>query len=790
MRKITFSGILNLYMAAAVTAAAVFTVPLKVYATEPEEVSQENENILEQEIESGTLTRIDLEMIGDDAEYAFVYDENILTLSDLQYDEENEVFYIEAQTEEETEVIILRDEEEFLRLLLHPVVSEEPDEIQELPSETALDEYVASEEKYEAANSSVAVTIMYGTAYADGAPVTSAQVGTTLTIEADEDTEDRKFVRWNDGETERTRTYEVTDTLTLEAVFSEKHSISVKDSSASAKMAFAGDTVTVTAAEKPGYVFESWQTDDDLEYTSDGNSITFTMPDHDVTVNAVIRMLNGTWAKQDGKWTYKFETGESPAGEWALINNRYYLFDEDGYMLTGWQKDKGSWYYLHESGAMAKGWENIGGKWYFLNRSSGKMAVGWVYDGGKWFWMNSAGAMTTGWQEIKDKWYYMNGSGVMQKGWLKSSGKWYYLKDSGEMAVGWVKVKNLWYYMNSSGAMLTGWQKIKNKWYFLNSSGAMITGWRKVSGKWYYLDSSGAMATGWKKIGNKWYLMDSSGVMLTGWQASKGKWYYLNKAGDMVTGWKRLKGEYYYMDENGVMATGTQTIDGKTFQFKTNGALKTGGFSDLKILFVDKSMMPQWKNLYNLFGKLGPKMYFLNTSDFNVDDYDALVLGGGGDVEPSLYGESNQGSRNVDVNEDKLQMAAIKKFVEAGKPVFGVCRGEQVLNVYFGGTLIQDRSGHMGGYRAVSTAEGSLFEGVMPNGYSAYHSHHQCVKDLGSGLWATAYDTKDGTIEGFEHKSLPVFGVQYHPEAMGNCNDILNTFLKVVRAYKQGVSVK
>ena len=784
MQKYLNKSFLNISLAA-VTAAALFTVPQRVTATETGTVSIHDEIVYE-EIEVGSVTRIDLSDVAEGEEYTIVCEDERISLSELQYDEENDTYYIEAELLEETDediTVTLRSEEEMLEIVLQPAEEEQVD----LPAETALDEYVTSEEKLAASGAPVSVNIMYGTAYADGEVITSADIGTELVLEAEEDTEDRKFIRWSDGNTDRIREYTLTDALTLEAVFAERHMISVKDAEASEEKAFAGAEITVTAKERTGYTFDSWAVDEDTEYAEDGMMIRFLMPDHDVSVQAVYTLLDGTWSKKDGKWTFRFTDGKVPVSEWALIKGEYYLFDSEGMMLTGWQKYDGKWYYMHASGARASGWEKLSGKWYFLDRKDGAMRTGWVADNNKWYYMDASGAMTTGWQKIKNNWYYMKSSGVMVTGWLQQNNKWYYMDASGVMITGWRKVSGKWYYMSSSGAMQTGWQKISDKWYYMDKNGAMVTGWRKISGKWYYMDASGAMATGWKKISGKWYLLNSSGAMLTGWQENGGKWYYLNKAGDMVTGWKRIKGEYYYMNSSGEMLTGTQSINGKTYQFKTNGALKTGSFSELKILFVDTAIKPQWKNLYKLFGNLGAKTYFLDTADFNVDDYDGLVLGGGGDVDPSFYGESNQGSRNIDIKEDKLQLAAIKKFVEAGKPVFGVCRGAQVLNVYFGGSLHQDKSGHMGVYRGVTTAEGSFMEGTVSNGYSAYHSHHQCVKDLGSGLWATSYDSKDGLIEGFEHKSLPVFGVQYHPEAMGNCNSILTVFLKEVRANKLGI---
>ena len=72
-----------------------------------------------------------------------------------------------------------------------------------------------------------------------------------------------------------------------------------------------------------------------------------------------------------------------------------------------------------------------------------------------------------------------------------------------------------------------------------------------------------------------------------------------------------------------------------------------------------------------------------------LDRVDGLVLTGGVDVDPARYGQENVACGETDEALDALQLAAVDAFVKAGRPVFGTCRGHQLLNVYFGGTLIQ-----------------------------------------------------------------------------------------------------
>ena len=150
------------------------------------------------------------------------------------------------------------------------------------------------------------------------------------------------------------------------------------------------------------------------------------------------------WNENSIGWWYRKSNGKYPKSEWEKISNKWYHFDDNGYMQTGWVKD-GSWYYLQTSGAMKTGWHKSGGKWYYLDKTSG--------------------AMATGWQKLSGKWYYMNSSGVMQTGWIKSGKKWYYLESSGAMATSkWIGN----YYVQSDGSMAT------NKWigkYHVGSDG-------------------------------------------------------------------------------------------------------------------------------------------------------------------------------------------------------------------------------------------------------------------------------------------------------------------------------
>lgn len=151
---------------------------------------------------------------------------------------------------------------------------------------------------------------------------------------------------------------------------------------------------------------------------------------------------------------------------------------------------------------------------------------------------------------------------------------------------------------------------------------------------------------------------------------------------------------------------------------------------------------------------------------------DGLLLPGGGDVEPALYGQENRGSRDIDRALDEMQLAMLERFLRVGKPVFGICRGMQLLNVRFGGTLIQhlavsETHAWSEGDRVhlCRTAPGSVLEELYGREFFVNSLHHQAVGAVGDGFRLTAW-APDGTAEAMEHDSLPILAVQFHPERM------------------------
>lgn len=161
--------------------------------------------------------------------------------------------------------------------------------------------------------------------------------------------------------------------------------------------------------------------------------------------------------------------------------------------------------------------------------------------------------------------------------------------------------------------------------------------------------------------------------------------------------------------------------------------------------------------------------------DVDPAAFDGLLLPGGDDVDPSNYGQEMAGAVDTDPALDELQLAVIDRFFKAGKMIFGICRGHQLLNVYFGGTLIQDLpNGRIHDWdqgqsvdKAHGTAalSGSWLEKLYGPAFPTNSAHHQAVDRLGKGL-IVDQRAGDGVIEGMHHESGRVFSVQWHPERM------------------------
>ena len=163
-----------------------------------------------------------------------------------------------------------------------------------------------------------------------------------------------------------------------------------------------------------------------------------------------------------------------------------------------------------------------------------------------------------------------------------------------------------------------------------------------------------------------------------------------------------------------------------------------------------------------------------------ADDLDGLVLQGGVDVSPRTYGEEPRRPEwSGDALRDEYELALVRAMVDAGKPVLGICRGHQLLNVAFGGSLHQDIKDEVEGARVhrdagvydrlaheISFEPGAWLAGLYPAARARVNSvHHQAIKRLGRGVKVSARSTEDDVIEAIEVEATAwVRGVQWHPE--------------------------
>ena len=180
-----------------------------------------------------------------------------------------------------------------------------------------------------------------------------------------------------------------------------------------------------------------------------------------------------------------------------------------------------------------------------------------------------------------------------------------------------------------------------------------------------------------------------------------------------------------------------------------------------------------------------------------VASVDALLLTGGGDVLPSLYGAAAHPIFDAaETGRDDYEIELVRRALDADLPVLAICRGIQVLNVARGGTLIQDIPDEIGtavNHRVANPPHsiahevwiesGSRLEQLLAGDTCPVNSrHHQAVKDLGQGLIVTA-TAPDGIVEAIEDPTRRFcVGVQWHPENFFRTGEFRSLFEALVQA--------
>ena len=187
-------------------------------------------------------------------------------------------------------------------------------------------------------------------------------------------------------------------------------------------------------------------------------------------------------------------------------------------------------------------------------------------------------------------------------------------------------------------------------------------------------------------------------------------------------------------------------------------------------------------NYVNWLASAGIEGVPIVPSDPSIPFADALFLTGGGDVDPKRYqAKPAPETDGVDADRDEMECRLVEQFIRAGKPIFGVCRGIQILNVALGGKLIQhvpsvlgksEPHAQVGGkdsVHSVSFTKGSKLAKALRGVATVNSSHHQAVdpESVGRGLRVIAVSGQ-GIVEAVEGVDVgaPVLAVQWHPERL------------------------
>ena len=231
-----------------------------------------------------------------------------------------------------------------------------------------------------------------------------------------------------------------------------------------------------------------------------------------------------------------------------------------------------------------------------------------------------------------------------------------------------------------------------------------------------------------------------------------------------------------------VFTSAVITTDESTYAAASKSKKASSG-NIVSVIILDTSF--DARRVAKCMRKTGFKVTMSNSlKKANPAKYDALVIPGGADINPKLYGAKRHWlTFGINTKKDKRQIAAVKKFAKAGKPVLGICRGCQVINVAYGGTLKQHIGRHRG-FRKVKNVKGWWMYSMFGRTKKTYHSHHQAVGKLGKNIVATSYDSKSGHIEAIQHKTLPVYGIQWHPD-MKTGKQGLKTFREFKKICKE-----
>ncbi len=330
--------------------------------------------------------------------------------------------------------------------------------------------------------------------------------------------------------------------------------------------------------------------------------------------------LRSAWVERAGGRSYLDADGKALVGAHMLPApdggaKALYLFDADGLLLTGWQKDaEGRLYLLDDEGRAQYGWQKKGADTYYYIGDGGYALTGLATIEGKVYGFSAAGvrlsgvcavdgrvygffeedgaavkgekavgaslyyfgddyAALTGFVTLGDDLYLFSSAGVRQSGWQQDErGLLYYFSPGdGKAATGWFTdiAQKAQFYFGDGGYALTGEQTINGMDYRFDEKGRLAAGtgapgeWVGRDGNFYYIYEDGTYAAGLTGIDGELYAFGEDGARLSGWyDAPGGRHYYFGgEDGQAVGGWLQLDGSWYYFGEDGAALTGLAWLE-------------------------------------------------------------------------------------------------------------------------------------------------------------------------------------------------------------------------------------
>ena len=220
-------------------------------------------------------------------------------------------------------------------------------------------------------------------------------------------------------------------------------------------------------------------------------------------------------------------------------------------------------------------------------------------------------------------------------------------------------------------------------------------------------------------------------------------------------------------------------IIGITLDYEENG-----GYSK----FPWYAIRENYLSCLHKFGAIPFPLFHQNSvNDYFLKTLDGLVITGGNfDINPNLYSENTNGSRNIKNKRTNFETEIFKKFLKSSKPILGICGGEQLMNVATGGDLIQDINASIEtdveheqtnprnevSHEVTIKSNSKLFQIINKDEIKVNSAHHQSVNKTGENFIASAL-ASDEIIEAIEHTQHPwCLGIQWHPEFLITNADI------------------